>query len=396
MVSNQDRQDLETTENLTQGRLLILVAKFIGEDSSEGIEAVNAAVNAPTLQRIYPNFPLESGYYPLGEAIVRERQEAAMEILNHPDVTGTEVGLQAHLGREYTAVSLAIMKMTPPKGFLSARGMVDRLLEHPKIHINDCTPVTKTTALMQASTHFSSYYLRRFLKRPDVDVNARNKQGESALDMALRLYQLKHAKHLLRDPRVELDPYEDVPPHLLHHHASPLMNAVVYCRPRLVRMILASGGNPDSLCRHRSGPTTTPYQLNFILLERGNEECAFEARMEIARALWEAGATAAVPELYIRYVALRGPTRPELESVLKFTIYFISKLIPGMTLPATYQARAEMFKSLRMQYPKKSVRYHVERTARNSQVPPASGLFLKHENQDLEDHESDTDDESWE
>ena len=395
MISAQEKQDLGVPENLTQGRVLVLVSKYIGENSTEGIEAVNNATSTPTLQRIYPNFPLESGYYPLGEAIIKERPEAVVAILNHPDVSGLEVGQPAHVGREYTAVSLAITRMTPPRGFRAAKDMVDRLLDHPKIHINDCTPGTKTTALMQAAMLSSTYYLRQFLKRAEINVNARSRFGESALDLAFRLYQLKHAKHLLRDPRVELDPYEDIPPHELHEYASPIMNAVVYCRPRLVRMILAAGGNPDSLCRHRAGPTTTPFQLNFILLERANEECAFEARMEIARALWEAGATAMVPELYIRYVTLRGPSREALRNILKFTVFYICQQIPGTTLPAPYPARFAMFKALRVQFPKKSVRYYVERTARNSQVPPVSGLFLKHENQDLEDHESDTDDESW-
>ncbi|MDD5456108.1 MAG: ankyrin repeat domain-containing protein [Candidatus Margulisbacteria bacterium] len=63
----------------------------------------------------------------------------------------------------------------------------------------------RTTALMMAVLHSDTEVVKEFLKRQDLDVNFKNKYGETALIIAINRSAEKKALILINDPRIDLN-----------------------------------------------------------------------------------------------------------------------------------------------------------------------------------------------
>ena len=70
-------------------------------------------------------------------------------------------------------------------------GVVKILLERPDILVNDRSIIFGHTALIEAVCHRGTSVIEELLKHPDIDVNIQDADGETALSLAKRNFQLR-------------------------------------------------------------------------------------------------------------------------------------------------------------------------------------------------------------
>lgn len=181
---NRTTRRADTSSDLDVDMTALCLASQRGNDDAvrELLDLPNISVNAVGM----------GGMSPLMWAAGGGHEGVAGMLLDHPKIDVKAVDKEG-----MTALGWA--------SYYGHVGAAKRLLSHPDIIVNSAANQAKNTPLHHASWRGHEYVVALLLARNDVDVNARNWNGLTALSKACRCGHEGTVKRLLAHPEVKIN-----------------------------------------------------------------------------------------------------------------------------------------------------------------------------------------------
>ena len=345
-------------------------------DSLRGLEI------DPQYFGFYPNGFLANHYTPLGTAIRNGKLRAVSAILDHPDVNSTIISDRAFIDEDLTSV------MTVFRNVLCCEvehrkmmEMMDLLLAHPRINVNELSGSRQVSAGMMAATIPSPLVLWRLLQDPRFDPNLMNLVGTNALWKAITFGRKRQLAMLLLHENTMVNGFGNRPWTSGHSPlTSPISEAICNSDIQLVRMLLASGADPNTMIRyhitHHGLDFYNMYLLNLLLTVGVEHPGLLERRVKIGHLLREAGSRTFVPPEIFRRIPPEEPAEEEGGWTMEGALYLLGFIIPRRTMTLKETWRFHFLQNLRYVYPTLSLRTKMEEKVRPMIIPVALKEYL--------------------
>ncbi len=174
--------------------LPLAVLKFSDQDTALSLAVKDGHKEIVTMLLKHPDIDVNATYFtPLTRAIQRDDEDMVRLLLKHPKIKVKEHNMMSPL---FTAV-------------VNGREEIVKLLLKKGADINEKT-LQSTTPLIASVLFGQPRITNLLLNQPNIDVNARNYEGKTALDIAeefgyKKIVKLFHAK--LKPQRQQIDPF---------------------------------------------------------------------------------------------------------------------------------------------------------------------------------------------
>ena len=382
---------------MTNGNKFRLIQKCLDEDWGDELQKLIDTTLKDLPEHLFPNYGLESGMTPLGEAVWRFKYNCIKVLLNHPRIDVDKMSGQDCTVRKFSPITLAMTRqVTDQRSEAKIRHLIEYLLEHPKISINK----VKEGALYpihMAIMNLSTKYLKYFLSMPDLNLEVTTRQWDDCAGLAVQLNRMKHLRLLLSHPRFDINPVrvpvpKNKPPKVLPRRVPLFFHCIQKRKTKMVGMFLAAGINPNHSKKYEGKYVWNSYQANLMSMMTDTEEHHLEARMSIAHVLWQAGAKATIPHSMRRTIFNRMWQTGKMKTEFQRAVTYIAQDLPNEVLSCKSLLRIHYKKQAQRVVGKKSIRKHMEKSVGTSELPLTVKRFLL-ESEDMSARDSDTDDE---
>ncbi len=373
-------------EVISEGKSIEIFKECLRTDDGEGVRGLITNLfgqRGPNEIRGFPNVLMENGYTPLAEAVWRRKKACIFALLDHPHIQSNWMGKDGVVGGSMSAITLAMR--IPKEDDVSTDinlDLVQHLLSHPKIDLNTPPVPGHLSAMQVASIYHSPIFLEYFLSREDADVNREDAEGRTCLSLAVKSCKLQHIRLLLRHEKVIINPILAQSPE--SSKSSIIMETIMEAKSRIVRMLLASGANPDYKKKFGDYQFYEGYATNFIMLTRSCTEAVVESRLDIAYYIWEVNGKLDIPQGVIRRIRSDGPATEEARVAFTFAIRYITEILPSQRLSVLAHQRMTIFYGVRQEGAAESLRLRFEQTVEGMDIPDIMKSYFLFDNHDLE------------
>ena len=312
---------------------------------------------------LYPNGFLSNHYTPLGDAICKGKLRALAAILDHPNIRPTIISDRAYIDGDLTSIMLTFRNVLCCEvEHRKMMDLLDLLLNHPRINVNELSGSRQQSAGMMAASIPSPLVLWRLMQDPRFDPNLMNLVGTNALWKAISYGNKRQLAILLMDEGTVVNGFGDRPWTSGHSPlTSPLSEAIFRSDIKMVRMLLASGADPNTMIRyHITGHGLDFYNmyiLNLLQVVGVDHPETLKKKMKIGNLLREAGSrTYASPEIVVRIPRDLPDAGPNGEWTRLRALHYLGIRIPKETMSLKETWRFHFLQNLRVQTPTLTLR----------------------------------------
>ena len=274
-------------------------------------------------------------------------------LMAHPSVKTYECG-QYHLSSLFTTPVLSCVDVIvgnldePEEDALI--DVLNLLIQHPRTNVNAKPPLTDTTILhILVQMNFRNDWpsmlepLRLLMKRPDLDLNLRSKDGQyHVLDLACMNYLPEVISRIIMDPRTHVNPATRSLPMFCY--------PICYSTPKVVRLYVKAGANPRATALEPITKTKMDmFWYNAVQSNNDKTRRDFKRRLEIGQIIINAGATPVWNRHVYRYLIKQANGRnPIYKRRMKRLLQKFEELCFNKCQSLAKIARAHLYDQMRL------------------------------------------------